>query len=140
MIDEAAACSSPPDTIRRTKRAVAKALRSLRPLEAADLALLVLASGLYRFKKIYAGENWQASVRSPLTEPGVDVKVGDYLLAVNGRPLRAPQTPYELLENTAGENVTLTVNSLVSPTSSVRGRSGSVEAMVELPPNGDSRK
>jgi tricorn protease len=69
------------------------------------------ASGLYRFKKIYAGENWQASVRSPLTEPGVDVKVGDYLLAVNGRPLRAPQTPYELLENTAGENVTLTVNS-----------------------------
>ena len=45
-------------------------------------------SGLYRFKKIYAGENWQASVRSPLTEPGVDVKVGDYLLAVNGRALR----------------------------------------------------
>ena len=41
------------------------------------------------------------SVRSPLTEPGVNVKEGDYLLAVNGRPLRAPQTPYELLVNTA---------------------------------------
>ena len=50
-------------------------------------------------------------VRSPLTEPGVDVKEGDYLLAVNGRPLRAPQTPDELLVNTANENVTLTVNS-----------------------------
>ena len=35
--------------------------------------------GFYRFKKIYAGENWSAALRSPLTEPGVDVKPGDYL-------------------------------------------------------------
>ena len=69
------------------------------------------AHGLYRFKKIYAGENWQASLRSPLTEPGVDVKEGDYLLAVNGRPLRVPQNPYSLFVNTANENLTLTVNS-----------------------------
>jgi tricorn protease len=67
--------------------------------------------GFYRFKKIYAGENWNAELRSPLTEPGVDVKPGDYLLAVNGKPLRAPQNPYELFVNTVGENVTLTVNS-----------------------------
>jgi tricorn protease len=66
---------------------------------------------LYRFKKIYPGENWQASLRSPLTEPGVAVKEGDYLLAVNGRPLRVPQNPYEPFVNTAGENVTLKVNS-----------------------------
>lgn len=66
---------------------------------------------LYRFKKIYPGENWQASLRSPLTEPGVNVKEGDYLLAVNGRPLRSPQNPYEPFVNTAGENVTLKVNS-----------------------------
>jgi tricorn protease len=69
------------------------------------------ASGFYRFKKIYAGENWQASTRSPLTEPGVDVKEGDYLLAVNGRPLRSPQNPYEMFVNTVNENVALTVNS-----------------------------
>jgi tricorn protease len=69
------------------------------------------ATGLYRFKKIYPGQNWNASLRSPLTEPGVGVKVGDYLLAINGRPLRAPETPFQLMVNTAGENVTLTVNS-----------------------------
>jgi tricorn protease len=69
------------------------------------------ANGLYRFKKIYAGENWEASLRSPLTEPGVDVKPGDYLLAINGKSLRVPQDPYELFVNTANENVTLTVNS-----------------------------
>jgi len=69
------------------------------------------ASGLYRFKKIYPGENWDALLRSPLTEPGVDVKQGDYLLEVNGRPLKSPQNPYELFVNTADENVALTVNS-----------------------------
>ncbi|HUJ41222.1 MAG TPA: PDZ domain-containing protein [Candidatus Acidoferrales bacterium] len=69
------------------------------------------ASGRYRFKKIYAGENWNPQTRSPLTEPGVNVKEGDYLLAVNGRQLRAPESPYELFVNTANETTALTVNS-----------------------------
>jgi tricorn protease len=69
------------------------------------------ASGLYRFKKIYQGENWNPDTRSPLTEPGVNVKEGDYLLAINGRQLRAPQTPEELLVNTANETTAITVNS-----------------------------
>ena len=69
------------------------------------------ASGLYRFKKIYPGENWDAGLRSPLTEPGVVVKEGDYLIAVNGHDLKAPQAPSELFVNTAEQNVTLTVNS-----------------------------
>jgi len=69
------------------------------------------ASSMYRFKKIFHGENWDARLRSPLTEPGVKVKEGDYLIAVNGRPLRLPQSPYELFTNTVNENVTLTVNS-----------------------------
>ena len=76
----------------------------------ADLELDA-ASGRYRIKKIYAGENWDPQLRSPLTEPGVSVKEGDYLLAINGRELHAPQNPYELLVNTANENVMLTVNS-----------------------------
>ncbi|MGA8151422.1 MAG: PDZ domain-containing protein [Terriglobales bacterium] len=76
----------------------------------ADFAL-DQASGRYRIAKIYPGENWDPHLRSPLTEPGVDVKEGDYLLAVNGRALRAPQNPYELFVNTANETITLTVNS-----------------------------
>jgi tricorn protease len=69
------------------------------------------ASGFYKFGKIYPGENWASSVRSPLTEPGVDVKEGDYLIAVNGHTLRAPENPYEPFVNLANQNVTLTVNS-----------------------------
>jgi tricorn protease len=69
------------------------------------------AGGMYRIKKIFTGENWDARTRSPLTEPGVNVKEGDYLIAINGRALRAPQTPDELLVNTANEVVMLTVNS-----------------------------
>ena len=69
------------------------------------------ASGMYRIKKIFTGENWDAHTRSPLTEPGVNIKERDYLVAINGRALRTPQTPDELLVNTANEVVTLTVNS-----------------------------
>ena len=69
------------------------------------------SSGRYRIKKIYRGENWDAELRSPLTEPGINVKEGDYLLAVNGRELRAPQDPYEPFVNTANDVVTLTINS-----------------------------
>jgi tricorn protease len=72
------------------------------------------ASSMYRIRKIYPGENWTSELRSPLTEPGINVKAGDYLLAVNGRPLRAPQNPYELFVNTANDVVTLTVNSKAS--------------------------
>jgi tricorn protease len=68
-------------------------------------------SGLYRVARIYPGENWDRNLRSPLTEPGVMVNQGDYLLAVNGRPLHIPQNPYQLLINTANQVVTLTVNS-----------------------------
>ncbi len=69
------------------------------------------ATGIYRFAKIYRGENWDAHVRSPLTEPGVNVKEGDYLITINGRALKAPQTPDELMVNMANEVVTLSVNS-----------------------------
>ncbi len=68
-------------------------------------------SGRFRFKKIYQGENWDERARSPLTEPGLNVKEGDYLLAVDGVELRAPENPYSLFESTADRTVTLTVNS-----------------------------
>jgi tricorn protease len=71
--------------------------------------------GFYRFGKIYPGENWDGGLRSPLTEPGVGVKEGDYLISVNGRPLDTRQNPYELFVNTADKDVVLEINSMPTP-------------------------
>jgi tricorn protease len=67
--------------------------------------------GFYRFKKIYVGANWDPSLRAPLTEPGVNIKTGEYLIAVNGKVLRAPTNPYSYFEGLAGKQVVLKVNS-----------------------------
>ena len=67
-------------------------------------------SGKYRIAKIYAGENWNEARRSPLTEQGIDVNEGDYLIAINGTELNLGTNPYELLENTVGKMVEITVN------------------------------
>jgi tricorn protease len=55
-------------------------------------------SSRYRIAKIFAGENEEERYRSPLTEVGVDVHVGDYVLSINGRELKAGTDPYELLQ------------------------------------------
>ena len=60
------------------------------------------ANGRYRFKKVFGGLNWNPDLRSPLTEPGVDVKAGEYLLAVDGKDLRHPENLYARFERTAG--------------------------------------
>ena len=65
----------------------------------------------YRIKKIYGGLNWNPNLRSPLTEPGVNVKEGDYLLAVNGNNVTAADNLYRFFENTAGKIVELTIGS-----------------------------
>ncbi|MCG8467568.1 MAG: PDZ domain-containing protein [Gemmatimonadetes bacterium] len=63
----------------------------------------------YRFAKVYGGLNWNPNLRSPLTEPGVEVQAGEYLLAVNGVELRAPENLYSRFENTSGKIVEITV-------------------------------
>ncbi len=68
-----------------------------------------VADGRYRFQKVYGGLNWTPDLRSPLTEPGVDVKAGDYLLAVEGRDLKPPENLFARFENTAGKIVEITV-------------------------------
>ncbi len=68
-----------------------------------------LADGRYRFARIFSGENWNPQLRAPLTEPGVNVAVGEYLLAVNGRELRASDNVYAFFEGTAGKQVVLRV-------------------------------
>jgi tricorn protease len=66
-------------------------------------------NGRYRFKKVYGGLNWNPDLRSPLTEPGVNVKAGDYLIAVRGQDLRPPANVYSLFENTSGKIIEITV-------------------------------
>jgi tricorn protease len=68
-----------------------------------------IANGRYRLKKIYGGLNWNPSLRSPLTEPGVNARVGDYILAVNGQEVKAEDNFYRFFENTAGKIVELTI-------------------------------
>jgi tricorn protease len=65
--------------------------------------------GRYRFARIYRGENWHAQLRAPLTEPGVQVRTGEYLLAVDGRELHAPDNLFQRFEGTAGRSVVLRV-------------------------------
>lgn len=68
-------------------------------------------SGYYQVKRILKGANWNKSLRSPLTEIGIDVKEGDYILAVNGKSTKEVENIYQLLLNTADKEVILTVNS-----------------------------
>lgn len=63
----------------------------------------------YRIKKIYGGLNWNPNLRSPLTEPGVNVRAGEYLLAVNGKDLAVADNFYQFFENTADKITELTV-------------------------------
>ena len=69
------------------------------------------ASGYFKIDKIFKGENWTASTRSPLTEVGVNVNSGDYIIEVNGVSTQSVNDIYQLLVNTAGKTVELTVNS-----------------------------
>ncbi len=73
-------------------------------------------SGRYRISRIFEGQNEEDLYRSPLTEIGVDVKVGDYVLAVDGVELKATDDIYRLLRNKSDNPVSLTVNKTPSMT------------------------
>ncbi|CAL2082883.1 Tricorn protease homolog [Tenacibaculum sp. 190524A05c] len=86
--------------------------------------------GLYRFAKIYKGERWNPNLSAPLGLPGINVNKGDYLIEINGIKLTSDMNPYQLLEQTAGREIYIKVNSkpsedgaksiLVKPTFSER--------------------
>ncbi len=65
--------------------------------------------GRYRVKRVYTGENWNPQLRAPLTQPGVNVKEGEYILAVNGKELTADENIYKAFEGTADKQVILKV-------------------------------
>jgi tricorn protease len=69
-----------------------------------------LENGAYRIKHIVHGAPWDAETRSPLDQPGVDIKEGDYLLAVNDQPLDPAQEPYAAFQGLADKPVFLKVN------------------------------
>ncbi|HVD76129.1 MAG TPA: PDZ domain-containing protein [Vicinamibacteria bacterium] len=68
-----------------------------------------LTSGRYQLARILAGENWNPKLQAPLTQPGVNVKAGEFLLAVNGQDLRGDDDVYRLFQGTAGKQTVLTV-------------------------------
>jgi len=69
------------------------------------------ASNRFKIAKIFEGQNEEDIYRSPLTEIGVDLKVGEYVLAINGEDLTGKDDPYRLLKNAADNPVALLVNS-----------------------------
>ncbi|HYF15426.1 MAG TPA: PDZ domain-containing protein [Phycisphaerales bacterium] len=64
----------------------------------------------YRIRKIYEGGVWDADARGPLSQPGVDVKEGDYLLAVDGVPIDTSKDPWAAFVGAANRAVTITVS------------------------------
>ncbi len=68
-----------------------------------------IENGRYRFSRIFNGENWNPELHAPLTQPGVNVMQGEYLLAVNGRELRGTDEIYSFFQETAGKQTVLRV-------------------------------
>ncbi|MFW5663529.1 MAG: S41 family peptidase [bacterium] len=68
-------------------------------------------NGYYRFKKIYTGEDWNPGLKAPLSQPGIDINEGDYLLEVNGVAVDDTENIYQYFEATANRQTRLRVNS-----------------------------
>jgi tricorn protease len=83
--------------------------------ERVDVALLgaefVPDGDRYRIANIFPGENWHEEFRSPLTEPGVDIGEGEYLIAIDGEDVTTADNPYRFLVNKAERTVRVTVGS-----------------------------
>ncbi len=90
---------------------VGKGLRP--PVAAVSVGLLgadyAINGDRYRFAHIFNGENWNPNLLAPLTAPGVEVKEGEYLLAVNGRDVRPVRDVYSYFLGTAGVQTTIRV-------------------------------
>ena len=77
----------------------------------------VIEANRYRIKTIYAGDRWNPFMRAPLAAPGVGVKEGDFIIAVNGRDVTGKENLYASLENTVGKQVSLTISADAAGTS-----------------------
>lgn len=77
-------------------------------------------SGRYRLARVFAGHNQEPKYRAPLTEVGVGVEAGDYILAIDGRALTTADNPYALLTDRGNQPVELLVNDTPSETGARR--------------------
>lgn len=68
-------------------------------------------SGYFKITEIIEGANWNPATRSPLTMPGVNVKAGDYILAINGKSLKETNNVFSELIGLNGKTTELEVNS-----------------------------
>ncbi len=68
-----------------------------------------MADGRYRFSRIYAGDRWDPKTQAPLVQPGMDIRQGDFLLAVDGEELRASDNIERFFVSKAGKDVVLRI-------------------------------
>ena len=68
-------------------------------------------SGYYKFDKIYGPTEYNLDLKSPLSRPDVQLKEGDYLIAIDGREIKVPDDYFKYLQVTSGQTVSVTVNS-----------------------------
>ncbi|HKV29179.1 MAG TPA: PDZ domain-containing protein [Candidatus Acidoferrales bacterium] len=68
-----------------------------------------IENGRYRIARVYYGENWNPDLHAPLTQPGVNVAAGDYILAVDGRDVHSADNVYSFFLDKANKQVTLKV-------------------------------
>jgi tricorn protease len=71
---------------------------------------LVPDQGRWKIQRIYTGESWNPELRAPLDAPGLRVRAGQYLLAINGADLATPDNPWRLLDGTAERQTVLRIN------------------------------
>ncbi|MDD4514003.1 S41 family peptidase [Massilibacteroides sp.] len=68
-------------------------------------------SGFFRLEKILQGASWSKDLRSPLTEAGIDAKVGEYIVAIDGVPTNTVKDLYSLLVGKANVPTEILLNS-----------------------------
>lgn len=69
------------------------------------------SSGYYQFETIFGPTDFDRDLKGPLVRPDIDLKEGDYLIAINGKEIKSSENPYKYLQITRGEKVSITVNS-----------------------------
>lgn len=69
----------------------------------------VIQDGRYQLKTVFAGDRWNPFLKAPLATPGNSAKAGDFVLAINGEPLDESKNIYQLLDNTQGKQIQLTI-------------------------------
>ncbi|MCV2364366.1 PDZ domain-containing protein [Paucibacter sp. DJ1R-11] len=89
--------------------------------------------GRVRLAKIYRGDRWNPFLKAPLAAPGLGVKDGDWLLAVDGRALDAKSNVHALLENSVGKQVQLTVSSSSSSSASASDKAAASRVITVVP-------